>query len=240
MNRRAAMLVRPPISPSSRSMLTKLRAVVLIALTACAGQSLAAPVRYDYSGVVTELRDYVGTTHIADYASPGQRFSGSFYYDADAPFQFFIEPGRALFAGPPDPSTVTVGGLTVGGSSAEVQLFDEYPGYPENVFLASVDNDLSDMSASLQGHTAVIRLNFVGAISALTLPQTLNLTDFPYPWFSVTVYSADGQAPGYFAWGVHGYVDTVVALTVPEPGSLALGLLGLVGLVTRVRRKRSA
>lgn len=217
--------------------MNKLLLSIIVATSAA--PAMAAPTQYVYTGHVTEVRNYTGTANIEAHAGLGDSFSGSFFYDPNAPFQYMIEPGRGLFAGPMGTNTVTVNDISVSGSSREVQLFDSYPNYPDNVFLAAVDNAPSKLPAGLQGYTTVIRLNFLVPILDMTLPSTLSLTEQPNPWFSITAYSTDGQAPGYFFWGVHGAIDTLTA--VPELGTsqyllAAIPLLALVAL----RQRRTA
>lgn len=195
----------------------------------------ALPIQYVYTGHVTEVRNYTGTADIGAQASLGDTFAGSFYYDADAPFGRFIEPQRGLFDGPAAPNTVKINDIVVTGSSREVQLFDGYPNYPDNVFLAAVDNDTNKLPVGLQGYTTVIRLNFLAPITDMTLPRSLSLTEQPNPWFSITAYSTDGQAPGYFFWGVHGVLDTLSP--VPEVSSSYALLIGLPLLVAAIRRR---
>ncbi|WP_457446522.1 hypothetical protein [Roseateles sp. P5_E4] len=208
-------------------------------VSASAPAAMATQTQYAYTGHVTEVRNYTGTATIKAHASLGDSFSGSFYYDPDAPFQYLIQPGRALFAGPMGANTVTVNDISVSGSSWEVQLFDSYPNYPDNVFLAAVDNDATKLPAGLQGYTTVIRLNFLAPILDMTLPRTLSLTEQPNPWFSITAYSTDGQAPGYFFWGVHGAIDTLTAVPEPGTGQYLLAAIPLLTLITRRQRRTS-
>lgn len=198
--------------------------------------AMAVPTEYVYTGHVTEVRNYTGTSAIGAHASLGDVFTGSFFYDPDAPFQYLIEPGRALFGGPMAPNTVKVNDIIVTGSSWEVQLFDNYPNYPDNVFLAAVDNDTAKLPIGLQGYTTVIRLNFLAPISGMTLPRSLSLEEQPKPWFSITGYSTEGQAPGYFFWGVHGVLDSLSP--VPEPKTVNTLLVALPLLLAMARRRK--
>ena len=196
-----------------------------------AAYAIAMPIKYAYSGVVTEVRDYTGRSEVGSYASTGDRFSGSFFYDAGAQFAYLIEPNRGFFVGPADGHTVSVNGITVTGSSGEVQLFDEYAGYPDNLFLASTQRAQDSLPTPLRGYVSVIRLNFLQEIENMTLPSSLSLDASPYPWFSVTGYSADAPGPGNFSWGVHGYVDSLSVSSVPEPNT---GLLVVLAVITAV------
>ena len=169
-------------------------AAYVFLLTICQS-SLAVPTQYIYSGYVSSVADFTGVSGVGSFISYGMRFQGRFSYDADAPFGYYIEPNRLLFYGPGEPNSVSIGDVTVGGTSGEVQLFDNYPGYPDNVFLASSDYEQSGVPVGLRGYVAVIRLNFFGPINNQSLPLTLEGIGQP---FSVTGYSSTAPGPGYF------------------------------------------
>jgi hypothetical protein len=186
--------------------------ITFVAFLTIATVAVAESRQYEYSGYITRVTDY-NESGIGNYVTVGDEFHGSFFYDPDAPFRRLIDVGRGLFTGPLDPSTATVGPITIEGTSREVQLFDDFNGFRDMLFLPSRDNDLSDLPSSLNGYAGVIRIQLYAnqadnIIVNMTLPRSLDLASLCCH-FGITGYSTDAEPPAYFSWHARGNITSL-------------------------------
>ncbi len=212
-----------------------------------ASTSHAAPIMYEYGGVITSADSSTGV-------APGTRFSGMFTYDPEHKTSGtgMGEGFRSYYYGlsyvgrtPTDGSGITlqIGGQTVlanpGGVQVEVSERD-YPG--QQVFnrgVSAPDGPFTRLSVSTEnlGAARLIDLEMTNltrsVFGSLAPPTVLNLVDFPDARLSVH--------ESYYSQSKILYTGTIDTLTVvPEP-ACATVLCATVGfLAYHHRRPRSA
>ncbi len=223
--------------------------LVLVALVCLCAESQATPIKYEYGGVITSADTSTGI-------APGTRFSGTFTYDpAVTPPPLMIEGmnqysyGKANYVGAvADGSGITfqVGDRTVlsnpGGVTISVYEL-EYPGQygyrdangPIGPFtkLSITNSNIGDYA---NGPIVDLGLdnNSRSVFGSLAPPSVLNLTDFPDAKLIVSELTNPGERQLYA-----GTIDTLQAVPIPEPASLAcwgLAVLGVIGMARRRKR----
>ena len=215
--------------------------LILTAGLALIGTSVsAAPVKYNFTGYIDDIRDISGNTNITSKVVMGQSFSGSLYYDAESSFSYIIEPNRFLFTGPADPFEATLSGKTFEGTSSQVQLFDNYSGY-DQLFISTTDYSVP-APFSENTNYAVLRFQFremtATTIKNGKLPTTISLADYQWLHFGFTGYTC----PSCFTFHVAGKINNLQLASVPDNSTWSMFIIGfgIVGAFSRKGKKGSA
>lgn len=189
--------------------------------------SLAAPIRYQFGGVVVHAD---ASTAIAS----GSRYSGTLTYDPDLVTKTASVDGNQGFdLGPLSGMTVDINGRRVYSVQGGLQLgVAQYPqdhggsGLPPSTHLGFRVAD------NLEGVAPFLALRNLDrwVLPGLVPPTALSLTDFPDGGFVLS------RNPGGLTL-YQGTLDTLTAIPVPEPTCAALVLVVATGGCV-VRRHR--
>jgi MYXO-CTERM domain-containing protein len=217
--------------------------LALVALVCLSAESQAAPIKYEYGGVITSADPSTGV-------APGTRFSGWFSYDPAKPFSDLMIEGSNTYGfgrapGSSEAPTAPAGmGLQVGGKPMiqdtdrvymgvmEIEYQNQWgygqpPSTRVGIFNAGLEYSALDVGLDLKNPSRSV-------FGSLAPPLSLSLSDFPDAMLSVHDYSRLGTNPLYT-----GTIDTLQAVPTPEPASLAcwgLVALGVIGMARRRRR----
>lgn len=190
-------------------------------------RSLAAPIRYQFGGVVVHADS-------STWVTPGSRYSGTLTYDPDlATKTASVDWNQGFDLGPLSGMTVDINGRRVYSVQGGLQLgVAQYPqdhggsGLPPSTHLSfRVADDLEGVAPFL-----VLRNLDRWVLPGLIPPTALSLTDFPDGGFVLS------RNPGGLTL-YQGTLDTLTAIPVPEPTTAALILIGAAGWRV-VRRRR--
>jgi hypothetical protein len=217
--------------------------LVLVVIVGLSAESQAAPIKYEYGGVITSADPSTGV-------APGTRFSGWFSYDPTAKpvsalmIEGMIQYGFGRVPGYPSPVadgsgiTLQIGDRTVvsdpGGVAVQVSEV-EYPGQwsfepspKTGVVISSggIDDQSNQASLSLRNTSRAV-------FGSLAPPSALNLADFPDAKLTVTELTHPGERQ-YYA----GTIDSLQPVPIPEPASLACWVLAALGVTGMARRRK--
>lgn len=206
----------------------QLRTMIACAILA-AGTAAAAPVTYQFSGRLTDIR---GSGAGLSY---GDAFAARFTYDDQAIPGRLLEPGRAVYSNGPL-SVQAAGNVLTGTPSSELQVFDNWTnatgGYhnADGFFASSYVYDAHgftllqfDLWENPDGHT----------LNSIDLPTHAQLLDLAGNGRLFIRRFDDGVetglASGYFA-------SMTSSAPVPEPAEALLMLVGLAAIMAHRRR----
>ncbi len=197
----------------------------------------AAPIRYEFGGVITSAPPGSGV-------NPGERFSGTFTYDPDKPNgpAMVVEGLSTVTYGqytgyPPVGDgagmTIEVNGQSITNGLASLAITHSWPAYPlqpgplsssVRIFSGTEGNDVTGIS-----------LVFTRPESSIPttdpLPQVLHLSDFSTANLSITTAGPfiPEDPPAYTA----GTIDTLREVPVPEPALTTSLCLVAISLIAR-------
>ena len=198
--------------------------LALSLLSTVATSATAAPIQYEYSGVITTADPSTGV-------APGTRFTGTFAYDPGKDenwlgyegyqqYHYGKTPGNPGSVADGSGLTLQIGGRTIladqGGLLVGVAE-SEYPGqWGYRDANGNPAGPYTQVSISSDGYTVGLNLSNPSrsVFGSLAPPPWLSLADFPQAQLNVTEWTDPGRKTLYT-----GTIDTLTA--VPEPATWA-------------------
>jgi hypothetical protein len=222
-------------------------ALVLVGIF-CSTPAFAEVVTYEYTGVINNLREYVGSNSRAVVSSSvvaggvrvGDEFHGSFSYDTSIA-QTSGTGDTAIYSqgwtpGPAPAVTPTSLTFDKNGSSAASSSWSSVP----SVYLQNTNSfDYLSFSTFLNSPGSLISFTFSDAngtkLDSLAIPSTIELDG----WWSARMNALWFNPGGDRMLNMDGMLTSLTKVSpVPEPESYAMFLAGLALVSAAVARKR--
>jgi hypothetical protein len=206
-----------------------------------AASSRAAPIRYDFGGVITSAPS-------GDGINLGDRFSGTFTYDPSKPdgpamsIEGLTTVTYGQYTGSPPVGdgpgmTIEVNGRSITNGLASLAITHSWPAYSGQP--GPLSSSVAVSSSTMGNDATTFSLVFTQPESSIPamdpLPQALRLSDFSTA--NLSIWVAGSFFREHFPGPMRGTIDTLREVPVPEP-TLATSLcLVAIGLMASYRAR---